>query len=98
VGGQRHGRFTAGKGALYPVYRSLGGPHDWPGRVWKISPSPGFHPQRVASLYTAYAVPAAIECQYGVVIVVLPTVFVFTPQTLDTKPWPSLGRNVYINP
>jgi len=47
------------------------------------------------SLYTAYALSAHTESQYGVVIVVLLTVFVFTPQTPDTKHWPSLGRNVY---
>ena len=47
---------------LYPrerpgttLYRRLGGLQDWSGRLWKISPPPGFDPrtvQPVASRYT----------------------------------------------
>ena len=42
----------------YPLYRRLGGPQGRSGRVWKISPPPGFDPrtfQPVASSYTDYA-------------------------------------------
>jgi hypothetical protein len=44
----------------YPLYRRLGGPQGWSGRVRKISPLPGFDPQTVqsvASRYTVWAVP-----------------------------------------
>jgi hypothetical protein len=41
----RPGRFTAGKELRYPLYRRLGGPQDRSGRVWKISPPPGFEPR-----------------------------------------------------
>jgi hypothetical protein len=39
----------------YPLYRRLGGPQGWSGRVRKISPPLGFDPrtvQLVASRYT----------------------------------------------
>jgi hypothetical protein len=45
----------------YPLYKRLGGPQGGPGRVRKISPTPGFDPrtvQPVASRYTDYAIPA----------------------------------------
>ena len=49
------GRFTPGKETWYPLYRRLGGPQGWSGRVWKISPpteirSPN-RPARSKSLY-----------------------------------------------
>jgi hypothetical protein len=34
----RPGRFTSGKQTCYPLYRRLGGPQGWSGRVQKISP------------------------------------------------------------
>jgi hypothetical protein len=45
----------------YPLYRRLGRPQGWSGRVRQISPPPGFdyrtvHP--VASRYTDRAIPA----------------------------------------
>jgi hypothetical protein len=55
------GRFTPGKETWYPLYRRLGGPQDWSGRVRKISPSLGFDPrivQPVVSHYTDYAILA----------------------------------------
>ena len=56
VGGQRHAPATLPPGKnRYPLCRSLGGPHGQSGRVWKISPTPGFDPrtvQPVASRYT----------------------------------------------
>jgi hypothetical protein len=42
------------------IVQGLGGPQDWPGRMWKISPSPGFDPraiQPVPSRYTDWANP-----------------------------------------
>ena len=45
----------------YPLYRRLGGPQGWSGRVRKISPLPVFEPrtvQPVASRYTNWAIPA----------------------------------------
>jgi hypothetical protein len=57
----RPGRFTPGKETRHPLYRRLGGPQGWSGRVLKISPPPGFDPrtvQPVASRYTDRAIPA----------------------------------------
>ena len=45
----------------YPLYRKVGGAQGQSGRVWKISPPPGFDPwtvQPVASHYTDWAIPA----------------------------------------
>jgi len=62
VGGQRHTQ-----AALPPVktpyilYRRMGGPQGWSGRVRKISPQPGFDPwtvQPVASRYTELSRPS----------------------------------------
>ena len=55
----RPDRFTPGKESRYPLYRRLGGPQGWFGRVRKISPPPGFDPrtvQVVASDYTGCAI------------------------------------------
>jgi hypothetical protein len=55
------GRFTPGKETRYPLYRRLGGPQGGSGRLWKISPPPGFDSrtvQPVASRYTDCAIPA----------------------------------------
>jgi hypothetical protein len=52
----------------YPLYRRLGGPQGQPGRLWKISPPPGFDPrtaQPVASLYTDWAIPAHMHALEG---------------------------------
>jgi hypothetical protein len=40
----RPGRFTPGK-TRYPLYRRLGGPEGWSGRVRKTLPPPGFDPR-----------------------------------------------------
>ena len=45
----------------YPLYRRPGGPQGRSGRVWKISPQPGFDlriVQPVTSHYADYALPA----------------------------------------
>ena len=50
--------------AQYPLYRRLGGPQGRSGRVWKISPPPGFDPRKVqpvASRYTDWANPAPLH-------------------------------------
>ena len=63
----RPGRFTAGKESRYPLHRRLGGPRGRSGCVWKISPPPGFESrtmQPVVSLYTDYAIPAALRYLY----------------------------------
>ena len=47
----------------YTLYRRLGGPQGPSGRLWKISPPPGFDPRTVdpvASRYTDWAIPAAV--------------------------------------
>ena len=57
----RPGRTLLPRKTGYPLYRSLGGPQGWSGRVQKISPPPGFDPwtvQPVASHYTDWAMPA----------------------------------------
>ena len=51
----RPGRFIPGKEKRYSLYRRLGEPHGWSGRVRKVLPSPGFdsadRPARSGSLY-----------------------------------------------
>jgi hypothetical protein len=65
VGGQRHAPAALPPGKTqYPLYRRLGGPQGWSGRVRKISPPQGFDPrtvQPVASRYTDWAIPAHIH-------------------------------------
>jgi len=64
------GRFTLGKETRYPLYMRLVGPNGQSGRVWKISPPPGFDPwtvQPIVGLYTEYANLAhvvVVECQF----------------------------------
>jgi len=63
VGGYRHepGRFTPGKHTRYPLFRRLGGPQGWSGRVQIISPIPEFEHQTVepaGNRYTDWATPA----------------------------------------
>jgi len=62
VGGQRHAPAVLSPGKTWdPLYRGLGGPQGWSGRVLKISSPPGFDPrtvQSVASRYTDCAIPA----------------------------------------
>ena len=62
VGRQRHAPAALHPGEIrYPLCRRLGGPQGRFGRVWKISPTPGFDPrtvQPVASRYTDWAIPA----------------------------------------
>ena len=64
VGGQHHAPAALPPGKTrYPLYRRLGGPQSWSGRVWKISPPPGFDPrtvQPVASRYIDWAIRAHI--------------------------------------
>jgi hypothetical protein len=60
VGGQHHAQpIYPGKETRYPLYRRLGGPQGWSGRVREISPPPGVDPrtvQPVASRYTDWAI------------------------------------------
>ena len=47
------------------------GPQDRSGRLWEISPSPGFDPwtvQPVESRYTDYAIPAHIDPEHDIQI------------------------------
>ena len=61
MGGQRHAPVNLPPGKTrYPLHRRLGGPQGRSGRLWKISPPPGFDPrafQPITSRYTYYAVP-----------------------------------------
>jgi hypothetical protein len=50
----RPDRFTAEKETQYPLYRRLGGPHGWSGRVWIISPPPAFNPRTVQPVVSRY--------------------------------------------
>jgi hypothetical protein len=55
--------FTPRKYSQYPLYRRLGGPQGWPGRVWKISLPPGFKLQNIQPIaihYTNYAILSAL--------------------------------------
>ena len=48
VGGQRYAPAALPPGKTrYPLYRRLGGPQGRSGRVWEISPPPGFDPRTV---------------------------------------------------
>jgi hypothetical protein len=62
MGGLHHAPAALPPGKTrYPMYRRMGGPHWGPGRVQKISPSPGFDlrtVQAVAIRYTDWANPA----------------------------------------
>ena len=56
VGGQHHASAALPPGKVrYPLYRRLGGPHGWYGRVRKILLPPGFDPQTVQPVATRYA-------------------------------------------
>jgi len=61
VGGQRHApAVLPPEKTRRPFYRTLGGPQDRSGLVWKISPPLEFDPrtvQSVASRYTEWAIP-----------------------------------------
>jgi len=62
VGVQRHAPAALPpEKTRYPLYRRLGRPQSWSGRVRKISPRPGFDlrtVQPVANRYTSYVIPA----------------------------------------
>jgi len=62
VGGQRQAPAALPRGKTrYPLYKRLGGPQGWFGRVRKISPPLGFNPwtiQPIASHYTDWAIMA----------------------------------------
>ena len=64
-GGQRHAPAALPPAMTrYPLYRRLGRPQGWSGRVLKTSPTPGFDSrtvQLVASRYNDYAIPARIS-------------------------------------
>ena len=53
----------------YPLYRRLGGPQGRSGRVWKISPTPGFDPRTVQSIVPAPAtlLTRRIRCEHSAV-------------------------------
>ena len=74
MGGQRHAQAALPpRKTRYPLYRRLGGPQGRSGRVWKISPPPGFdlrNVQPIASRYTYWAPPN---------IILWDTIFSFEP-------------------
>jgi hypothetical protein len=60
----RHGRFISGKETRYPLYRRLGGPQGWSGRVRKILTPPEFDPRTIhtpAGRCTDWAIQAPIN-------------------------------------
>jgi len=61
VDGQRHAPAALPTGKTrYPLYRRLGEPQGLSGRMWKMSPPPGFDTptvQPVASIYTDCTIP-----------------------------------------
>ena len=69
VGDQRHTPATSPPvKTWYPLYRRLGRPQGWSGRVWKILPPPGFDPQTVQSIVSHYndcAIVALTKCMGG---------------------------------
>jgi len=55
AGGQRHAPAALPpEMTRYPWYRSLGGPQVRSGRLWKISPLPGFDPRTVQPLESLF--------------------------------------------
>jgi len=69
VGGQGHPPAALPPGTTrYPLYRRLSGPQGRSGRVWKISPTPGFdppdRPARCESLYRL--IHSGLHIQAGV--------------------------------
>jgi hypothetical protein len=70
VGGQRHAPAALPPAkTCYTFYRRLGEPQGRSGRVWKISPPPGFDPRNVhsvASRYTDWTIEAN-KCHLNIV-------------------------------
>ena len=62
VGSQRHApaALTFGKETRYQLYRILRGPQDRCGRLWEISPPPGFDPQNVQLVTSRCSNPPVI--------------------------------------
>jgi len=55
VGGQRHASAALPPGKTrYPLYRRLGGTQGRSGRVWKVSPLPGYDPRAVQPVASGY--------------------------------------------
>jgi hypothetical protein len=55
VGGQRHAQADLPPGKTrYLLYRRLGGPQGWSGRMLKISAPPGFDSQTVQPVASRY--------------------------------------------
>jgi len=70
----RCGRIIARKEKRYPFYRRVGGPHSRSGRVRKISPPPRYDPrtvQLVTNRYTDFALPAHVQRQHFIIIIML---------------------------
>jgi len=53
VGGQRHPTLRRGR-TWYQLFRRLGGPQNWCGRVRKISSTSGFDPRTVQPVVSRY--------------------------------------------
>ena len=65
----------------YPLYKRLGGPQGRSGRVWKISPTPGFDPrtvQPVVNRCTDWAIPAHKQNSYNILTVKLYVSILYT--------------------
>ena len=91
VGGQRHVPAVLPPGKIrYPLYRRLGGPQGRSGRVWKISPLPGFDPQTVQpvqSRYTDCAIPATLVLLSNLILVYVGYVMhIILTQYLHSRP------------
>jgi len=62
VGGQRKALAAVPPGMTqYPLYRRLGRPQGWSGRVWKISPTMGFNPGTFQPIVRCYTIPLLIK-------------------------------------
>ena len=62
VGGQRHASAALPPvKTRYPLYRRLGGTQGRSGRVWKISPPPGFDPRIAQAVASASSVVPKIK-------------------------------------
>jgi hypothetical protein len=56
--------FILGKETRYPLYRRLGGPQGWSGRMRKILPTSGFDSRTVQPVASPYTQPTFLAVFY----------------------------------
>ena len=96
VGGQHHAPAALPPGKTRcPLYRRLGGPQGWSGRVRKISPPTGIRSwtvQPVASRYTDWAKNS------NLITTTVMTPSIIINQEMSNKRWVDYRGNIMLNP